>query len=246
MDKKVGFLVSFVVLFVALGSGGTFPTKFAAAEFATQNHAEVLYGQGVHSFFNGDYEAAIEVLSKLDTIKAEDPRAYFFLALAQKRLGENDLADKNFKKAARLELEKRTARDFNISATLRRIQGRERLEVEQYRRAARLEWQKIEKKRRQVLFGEQKAKDREILTELAQGESTQGELTQSEPKRGKMKHPVIATAPFGAQSVNPFGKIDSEAAVPAAATPETITPAAVTPEPLENVTETEDVEDPFQ
>ncbi len=200
------------------------------AEFAAQNRFEVAYGKAVHAFFAGHYQETVKLLESTEKRKNEDPRAYYFLALAQLRLGEKDLADQIFKKAARLELEGRSARDFDIPETLRRIQGKERLLVEKYRREARLKWQNEEKKRKAVLFGEQKAKDRATLAELAK--------------------PVVATAPFGARSVDPFAKVDSveKAVAPAAKAPVRTAPVTESAELEAETSQTQAVqeeEDPF-
>ena len=219
MGKKISVLTLVLVLI------GGMSAQASGNVFAVENEAEALYGRGVHAFFSDDYQETVHLLAEVEKLGSQDPRPYFFIALAQRRLGKNEEAEKNFKKAARLEWEGRAARDYKVSEALRRIQGNERLFVEKYRTQARLEWQKTEKRRQEILFGERKARDREIMATLAK--------------------PVVGTAPFGANSVNPFGTISPvEKAVSEAAqaTKETEEPATEV-EPKVSTTKTDKAED---
>ncbi|MDR2439183.1 MAG: hypothetical protein LBE12_07430 [Planctomycetaceae bacterium] len=157
---------------------------FGVTEFKV-SRSESLYGKGVHAFFDKDYEGAICLLTQAEQLGSEDPRPYYFLALSHFRLKQNDKADNYFKKAARFEWEGQSARDYDVSGALRRIQGNERLHVERYRHQAKLDWQHAEKRKRDILYANEKNNEKRILTEMA-------------------KHPVVA-APFGAQSIDPLG-----------------------------------------
>lgn len=179
MDRKV---YAFAAILVLVGFFCVHPAE--ATVFSVENKVENLYGKGVHAFFDGAWQESVSILSEVEKLGSDDPRPYFFLGLAHRRLGKADLADKYLKMAAQKEWDGQSGRDFNVSDALRRIQGRERLAVEAYRKQAKLDWQKEEGRRRQIKYGDEKTKDREILVRLAK--------------------PVIATAPFGARSVNPF------------------------------------------
>ncbi|MDR2756276.1 MAG: tetratricopeptide repeat protein [Planctomycetaceae bacterium] len=157
---------------------------FGVTEFKV-SHSENLYGKGVHTFFDKDYAETIKLLTQVEQLGSEDPRPYYFLALAHSRLKQNDKAVDYFKKAARLERKGQSVRDYNVSEALRRIQGNERLHVERYRNQAKLDWQQAEKRKRDILYANEKADEKRILTEIA-------------------KHPVVV-APFGAQSIDPLG-----------------------------------------
>lgn len=157
---------------------------FGDTEFKV-NRSESLYGKGVHAFFDKDYAGAVGLLAQAEQLGSEDPRPYYFLALAHFRLKHNDKADDYFKKAARFEWEGQSARDYNVSEALRRIQGNERLHVERYRNQAKLDWQQAEKRKRDILYANEKAVEKRILTEMS-------------------KHPV-AVVPFGAKSIDPLG-----------------------------------------
>jgi tetratricopeptide (TPR) repeat protein len=157
---------------------------FGVTEFKV-SRSESLYGKGVHAFFDKDYEGAISLLTQAEQLGSEDPRPYYFLALSHFRLKQNDKADDYFKKAARFEWEGQSVRDYDVSGALRRIQGNERLHVERYRHQAKLDWQHAEKRKRDILYANEKANEKRILTEMA-------------------KHPVVMV-PFGAQSIDPLG-----------------------------------------
>lgn len=148
------------------------------------SRAENLYGKGVHAFFDKNYSGAIDLLAQAEQLGSEDPRPYYFLALAHSRLKHNDKADEYFKKAAQFEWEGQAVRDYNVSEALRRIQGNERLHIERYRTQAKLDWQKSEKRRREMLYAKENANEKRILSEIA-------------------GHPVVV-APFGAQSIDPL------------------------------------------
>ncbi|MDR0703354.1 MAG: hypothetical protein LBF88_00025 [Planctomycetaceae bacterium] len=181
--SRNGFLATLCFLFfvgcnVVLLFADTAETLFKVSR------AENLYGKGVHAFFDKDYSGAIDLLTQAEQLGSEDPRPYYFLALAHSRLKHNDHADDYFKKAAQFEWEGQSVRDYNISDALRRIQGNERLNIERYRTQAKLDWQNAEKRKREILYAKEKADEKRILTKMA-------------------KHPV-AVVPFGAQSIDPL------------------------------------------
>jgi tetratricopeptide (TPR) repeat protein len=149
------------------------------------NRSENLYGKGVHAFFDKNYSETINLLTQVEQLGSEDPRPYYFLALAHSRLKHNDKAAGYFKKAAQFEWEGQAVRDYNVSEALRRIQGKERLNVERYRVQAKLNWQNAEKRKRDILYTREKNNEKRILTNMA------------------TQHPVVVV-PFGAQSIDPL------------------------------------------
>ena len=165
-------------------------TSVSANIFAKQQQAEVNYGKGVHAFFDGDYQQAIVVFRDIEELGVKDPRAYFFYALSHYRLEENDKAESLFKKAAEFEISERRFRDYNVSDAIKRIQGKERIMIEDYRQKARNDWNAAEKRRSEVKYGESKTQDKDILSTLSK--------------------PFVGTAPFGARSVDPFRKNTDE------------------------------------
>ncbi len=97
---------------------------------------EDLYGRGVHAYFEHRYEEAHGLLTKAVTSGLQDPRAYYFRGLTYLRLGRPDEAKAEFKTGA--ELEAIAAEPVNVGKALERIQGAERIAIEQHRRAGRL------------------------------------------------------------------------------------------------------------
>ena len=189
MIKKGCFLVVGGVLSLVFCAGNLF-----ADVFGRENDLENLYGKGVHAFFDADYRGAIRSLSEVEELDGADPRPYFFLGLAQLRLGQDDQAEGTLKKAAALEWAGRSARDFNVSDALKRIQGLERLYVESFRRQAKLDAEKADQNRQQERYGQERAENKSILARLAKG----SDLPPPESSR------FIGAAPFGARSIDPF------------------------------------------
>lgn len=103
---------------------------------AQEGLLEDLYGRGVHAFFEHRYEESHGLLTKAITSGLEDPRAHYFRGLAYLRLGRPEEAQADFATGA--ELESSSAEPVNIGRALERIQGAERLKIEQQRRATRL------------------------------------------------------------------------------------------------------------
>ncbi|MEX2561211.1 MAG: hypothetical protein WD403_14915, partial [Pirellulales bacterium] len=68
---------------------------------------------------------------------SQDPRAYYFRGLAHIRLGRDPEARDDFAEGARLEVAD-ADRFYNVSKSLERVQGRNRLLLERYRSDARL------------------------------------------------------------------------------------------------------------
>lgn len=179
MSKKGRLVFALIMLFVCSGYA-----RVSGQVFSKENQAELLYGKGVHAFFDGDYRESLQLLGQVEKLGSEDPRPYYFMALAYHRMKQDDKADEFFRKAARFEWVGQAMRDYKVSDALRRIQGAERLYVEMYRKQAKIDWQKEEKVRQQEKYGLQKTRDKDVLNALAQS--------------------FVGTAPFGARSVDPF------------------------------------------
>ncbi|HUE71981.1 MAG TPA: hypothetical protein VMP01_13930 [Pirellulaceae bacterium] len=97
---------------------------------------EDLYGRGVHAYFEHRYEEAHGLLTKAITSGLKDPRAYYYRGLTNLRLGRPEDAQAEFATGA--EYEAIAAEPVNIGKALERIQGADRLKIEQHRRAGRL------------------------------------------------------------------------------------------------------------
>lgn len=133
-----------VALFVYAGVTGTV--------LAQGSVLDDLYGQGVHDYFAGRYAAAHALLTQAVEQGSQDPRCHYFLGLASTRLGRPEEAAEEFETGARLE-SRGTDRVYPIGASLQRVQGLDRVELEKHRAdartAARLEATKIQRARYQ-------------------------------------------------------------------------------------------------
>jgi hypothetical protein len=96
-----------------------------------------LYGQGVHSFFEGDSEKAHELFSMAIDQGSRDPRLFYFRGLTYHRLGRPEEGIEDFKRGAELEAAGE-AIQIDVGASLQRVQGPTRLVLEDYRYQARL------------------------------------------------------------------------------------------------------------
>ncbi len=190
MGKKEHFTTALFALFVCLTFYAV-PDGVSADVFVRQNRAEALYGQGVHAFFDNDFQESTNLLLKVEELGSEDPRPYYFLALSYLRMEDDQKAEEYFRKAAKLEWEGRSFRDYNVSDALRRIQGKERLYIEMFRSQAKREWQQAETRRLNEMYKREEVTDTEVMTSLS--------------KR------FVGTSLFGARSVNPFGDDPEEA-----------------------------------
>lgn len=96
----------------------------------------LVYSQGVHAYFAGRSAQADGFLTQALAIDAQDPRAYYFRGLARLRLGRRDEARADMQHGAALEAQQPNR--FAIGAALERVQGPDRLLLEQFRNAGRL------------------------------------------------------------------------------------------------------------
>ena len=95
-----------------------------------------LYGRGVHAYFSRNYQDAHRLLSDAVTSGSKDPRVYYFRALTDSRLKRPEDATADLKTAAELEFS--GDEPVNVSKALERIQGSERLMIEDVRSKARI------------------------------------------------------------------------------------------------------------
>ena len=107
-----------------------------------------IYGKGVHAYFAGDLDQALEYLGATVDEGTTDPRCWYFRGLTLLRLGREDEARKDFEKGAKCELAA-TYQVYRVGKALERVQGHDRLILEEHRSKARLAaYEKDEKARR--------------------------------------------------------------------------------------------------
>lgn len=93
------------------------------------------YGQGVQAFFSGNSSAAEPFFAEAMGRNPKDPRPFYFHGLSLLRQSRTDEARSDFMIAASLEARSRNA--YPVGKSLERVQGADRLLLEQYRWQAR-------------------------------------------------------------------------------------------------------------
>jgi hypothetical protein len=102
----------------------------AAAAPATSAGGDA-YSRGVQAYFSGNCAEAEPLLMEATGQNPKDPRPYYFHGLCLLRQGQVDQARSNFMFAAALEAHSR--RSYPVGKSLERVQGGDRLMLEQYR-----------------------------------------------------------------------------------------------------------------
>jgi hypothetical protein len=95
-----------------------------------------LYGRGVHAYFAGDTTTSLEFFNDAETAGSSDPRVYYFRGLVKASMGMTDEASADFDKGAGLEVSSKRA--VEVGKALARVQGANRVQIENSRRKARL------------------------------------------------------------------------------------------------------------
>jgi Tfp pilus assembly protein PilF len=121
---------------IAVFSAFTTVLLSSSAAGAQTMDADTFYSQGVHAYFSGQSAAAERSLSTALAINPNDPRSYYFRALCELRQGRADEARSDMQMGAALEAQ--SPNRFAVGAALERVQGGNRLLLEQYRRDGRM------------------------------------------------------------------------------------------------------------
>lgn len=186
-----------------------------------------LYHEGVKAYFSGDAAKAAEVLGSATQAGSNDPRAYFFLGLAQNRLRKGKDAEASYRRGA--ELESQSYNNFyNVSAALERVQGDERRVLETYRAAGRKQALAAVEKVRMERF--RRFNPEEAVAGPAN--PSDGQAAPSATVGGVLSTPPAASTPAAtapATSDNPFGAPAAPAAQPPGAQPPAAQPPAAQP-----------------
>jgi len=114
-----------IVTLVCSRVGGAAPSR-EGAEF---------YQRGVRAYFTGNDDEADLYLSLAATHRPEDPRVYYFRALALERLGRTDEARGDIMLGAAYEAAH--PQRYDVGGALSRVQGGARLKFEQFRQEVR-------------------------------------------------------------------------------------------------------------
>src|SRR4051812_19687427 len=97
---------------------------------------EELYGRGVHAYFSGNQTEAFNSLDAAIRSGCRDPRAFYYRGLVLNHFGRPVEAADDFRKGA--ELEMLGGEPYPVGRSLERIQGTDRMLLEDHRRVARL------------------------------------------------------------------------------------------------------------
>ncbi|MEI6240192.1 MAG: tetratricopeptide repeat protein [Planctomycetia bacterium] len=202
--------------FVVLGENGAHAGPQPAA-------LTVAYGNGVHAYFDGDYQCSYDELSGVIEAGSNDPRAHYFRGLAALKLGRLDEAEADFQQGANLEAEGRGGQSSRaISLALERVQGCDRLKLERYRGQARV-----------AMLQRDRELTRRRYSDIEEAEADV--LRRRRPERMEPAEPLAAPVPKGDQA--------AEAEEPAAE--ETEKPRVEREEPAEPAEKPTDTANPF-
>lgn len=199
-------------LALVLGAAVVFSATAVPAQEAILGQ---LYGTGVHAYFGQDYPNAFSKLSAAITSGSKDPRVFYFRGLALLRLGRSDEAKLDFGKAA--ELEAADVNNFyNVARAIERVQGTDRLLVEQFRTNARmLAWQRAEAMRRER-YEEIQRREKQVLRQQAElpAAAPKAPAAPTTPPAATPAAPT--TPPAAAANQDPFAPAKPAAAEPPA------------------------------
>ncbi|MGI8981495.1 MAG: hypothetical protein ACR2FY_19900 [Pirellulaceae bacterium] len=159
-----------------------------------------LYGRGVHAYFSRNYQDAHKHLSDAVNSGSKDPRVYYFLAMAESRLNRPDDAAANLAMAAQLEFG--GDEPVQVSKALERVQGAERLMIEDTRRKARIAIRNASEERAKIRYENRtKAEARVLRNPPAAGIGAAPPAVV--PAAGATVVPD-KTDPFGAEAPDPL------------------------------------------
>lgn len=120
-----------LVLVAGLILAGTLPVR--AQELVLGQ----TFGSGVHAYYAQDYVRAYDYFNTAIEAGSQDPRCFYYRGLCYLRLDRDEAAKADFQKGAALESGD-AGRNYPVARLLERVQGQERLILEQYRATARM------------------------------------------------------------------------------------------------------------
>jgi tetratricopeptide (TPR) repeat protein len=164
-----------------------------AALKAQDDATDKLYGAGVHAYFAGNFEAALEQLDAAVAAGSRDPRCYFYRGLTSWKLGNAAAAKTNFSEGARLEAANPELSRM-ISRSMQRVQGSTRLTIERFRADAQVAALAARKARDATRYGATRASAIEELRRQAEAQKSDATLLPD----------AAATPDTGAAEKNPF------------------------------------------
>ena len=147
-----------------------------------------MYGQGVHAYFSGQLDQAHELFTAAIDQGSQDPRCYYFRGLSFAKLGRPDEAEADYRQGAELEASG-AAQQINIGLALQRVQGAQRLQLEEHRYQARLAARLKEAQERKERYEQMQRNESQVL---------RGETPPAGDSAPRQPPPPDATDPFAA------------------------------------------------
>lgn len=120
-----------------------------------------MYGRGVHAYYNGNTTAAAEYLTMAIDNGIQDPRAFYFRGIVAMSTGNSYQAKADWQQGA--ELEARGQIIGSIGRSLARFQGSDRLQLEEIRQQAKLQYLAQSTARSKQRYGEISAAEDRVL-----------------------------------------------------------------------------------
>lgn len=154
-------------------------------------------GSGMHAFHAGSYQESIQDLTAAIDAGSQDPRAYYFRALALLQQGQEEEAIANMQEGALLE--SGGPGGIVVGRSLERVQGKHRLVLEQYRRRALIEQQARDQRRIEQRYTEMIESEPERLRER------RPEAFLPPASTGSPVAPAAPSTPAPAVNEDPFG-----------------------------------------
>ena len=151
-------------------------------------------GSGMHAYHAGAYVQSVDDLTAAIDAGCQDPRAYYFRALALLEQGREDEAVADMQEGALLE--SGGPGGIVVGRSLERVQGRHRLMLERYRRRALIE---------------QQARDQRRI------EQRYTDMIESEPERLRQRRPeaFVPPAATGSAAATPAPQTPAPTTPPA-------------------------------
>ncbi len=198
-------------------------------QLSAQVPTEKLFGDGIHRFYDGDYQGVIAELAQFINEDMEDPRVYYLRGLAFLRTQEPELARDDMRKGAELEAIQYGKRNYNIARALQRVQGNDRALIE----AARADAMRRRGELRSAKAGIPRD---QILAEMGRSVLDPPAVNTSRPNLPDASTLEDATAPFG-QGAQAAGQGAGHGAGQGANNPNRPNPTPIAPK--------DDADDPF-
>ncbi len=170
-----------------------------------------MYGNGVHAYFAGDYLRAYGFLTKAIEAGSRDPRCYYFRGLAYLNLGRPQEAEGDFQQGAKFETADLN-KTYSVAKSLERVQGPARLDLEQYRAAARMAALEQAEKLRKQRYEEMNREERRTLESQVgpPSEKPGGAEVAPPPDAKPLDNPFAAPPAPGGHKAAPAGEVKKE------------------------------------